>query len=177
MDYEALRAKYKPDTIKYLLVAEAPPEPTVEPRFFYATNVTSHDWLFVYTIKALYPQATNLSGPTIKALKSRYLARFQKDGFYLIDAVTEPITQASSSAESERIIRQSAADLIRRIKPLLGHDTKIVLIKATVYNALYAALREAGLPVINTQAIDFPSTGNQRKFITKLQALLAPHNL
>lgn len=140
MNYEALRLRYKPDHIKCLLIAEAPPEPTNDLRFFYSEKATSHDWLFVYTIKSLYPHTTGLSGPTIKGLKARWLNRLKKDGFYLIDAVPTPIPQSSSSTERERIIAASGADLIQRIRLLIEPDTRIVLIKAAVYIALYTQL-------------------------------------
>ncbi len=177
MDYESLRSRYKPDTIKYLFIAEAPPEPKADPRFFYLPRVLTHDWLFLYSMKAIYSGAANQPNYLLKTTKADWLARFERDGFYLIDAVTKPIPQACSSTERERIIRASAHDLIERTRPLLSDNTKIVLIKATVYNALYIPLREAGLPVINTQAIDFPSNGNQPKFLAKMQELLGRHKI
>lgn len=44
------RIKFKPDRVKYLLIAEAPPE-SIE-RFFYYDNVHQHDYLFLGVAQA-----------------------------------------------------------------------------------------------------------------------------
>ncbi|MFA5659366.1 MAG: hypothetical protein WC900_08790, partial [Oscillospiraceae bacterium] len=50
---EESREKYKPEKIKYLLIAEAPPE-NLE-RFFYYSDVGEKDCLFLGIMEALYP--------------------------------------------------------------------------------------------------------------------------
>jgi hypothetical protein len=52
--FEDARQKYKPDEIKFLLIAEAPPD-AESGRFFYFEEVDKHDNLFIETMKVLYP--------------------------------------------------------------------------------------------------------------------------
>jgi hypothetical protein len=40
---------------------------------------------------------------------------------------------------------------------------RIILIKTTVFDAAYGALKSSGLPVVNRR-IPFPSTGQQKRF-------------
>lgn len=51
--------------------------------------------------------------------------------------------------------------LVRRCQQL--RPSAIVLIKASVYDAAYVRLREAGLPVVGVR-IPFPGSGQQRRF-------------
>jgi hypothetical protein len=55
------------------------------------------------------------------------------------------------------------ASLVERCRQL--QPRAIILIKATVYDAAYRPLREAGLPVID-QRIPFLGSGRQREFLT-----------
>ena len=50
---EKARLKYRPDRVKYLLIAEAPPDNIN--RFFYYDDVREHDYLFLGVAQALYP--------------------------------------------------------------------------------------------------------------------------
>lgn len=52
-------------------------------------------------------------------------------------------------------------DLVRRVREL--QPERIVLIKATVYDAAYAALAAAGLPVSSVR-VPFPGSGRQKQF-------------
>src|SRR5665647_3170165 len=54
---EKARLKFKPQKIKYLLIAEAPPE-SID-RFFYYEAVRQHDYLFLGISEALYPEMKN----------------------------------------------------------------------------------------------------------------------
>jgi hypothetical protein len=56
--YEDVRQKYKPDHIKFLLIAESPPpEPETQSsrQFYYTDRIRKDDRLFTNTIRALYP--------------------------------------------------------------------------------------------------------------------------
>lgn len=54
IDYESSRQKYKPEIIKFLLIAEAPPRAESK-RFFYFEDIQNGDSLFLETMKVLYP--------------------------------------------------------------------------------------------------------------------------
>ena len=55
--FEKARKKYRPENIRYLLIAEAPPKADSK-RFFYFEDVTEKDSLFLETMKCLYPADT-----------------------------------------------------------------------------------------------------------------------
>ena len=59
--------------------------------------------------------------------------------------------------------------LIRRVRKLA--PAKVVLIKATVYDNAFAALRDANLPVVD-ERVPFPGSGQQRRFATAFERAL-----
>lgn len=73
---EKARMKYKPDIVKYLLIAEAPPD-SIE-RFFYYEDVTEHDYLFLRVIGVLYPDIKSeyLGSRRNSKVKRRALMKF-----------------------------------------------------------------------------------------------------
>lgn len=101
INFELMRRKYKPDSIKYVIVAEAPPDlkdKDKEPRFFYKEDVAVYDYLFLSIMKVLYKRDAELYENTrsfdkkeerIKK-KTSLLERFKKDGFYLMDLYPMP---------------------------------------------------------------------------------------
>jgi hypothetical protein len=154
---EAARQYAPQDAVNVLFVAEAPPN-AIE-RYFYFEDVQTSDWLWIGLMKCLYPakwSATKLE----RKNKREWLARFQADRFQLIDAIKLPI----AGTDRERIaqINGNADELIREIRTI--KPKKIVLIKTTVYEALFDRLKAEGLPVVNQGPISFPSTGNQIEF-------------
>ena len=52
---EDSRKKYKPEVIKTVIIAEAPPD-SIE-RFFYYEDVKTADFLFLGIVEVLYPEA------------------------------------------------------------------------------------------------------------------------
>jgi hypothetical protein len=72
---------------------------------------------------------------------------------FLIDLQEEPIDGTP--------LRQSVPRLIERCRAL--EPRKIILIKATVFDVAYSALKEADLPVSNVR-VPFPGSGRQREF-------------
>lgn len=154
---EEAREAYKPDQIKYLLVAEAPPNAT--DRFFYFHDVKSADFLFLGVMECLYPDLKDayLESRRSDILKQRMLQKFQKDGFYLIDLCELPI---SVDPISQRHISQ----LVPRIQKLVNKETRIILIKATVYERCYSILAKVFGKRVSDNRMPFPSTGNQKAF-------------
>jgi hypothetical protein len=137
--------KYRPNEIDLLLVAEAPPA-SVD-RYFYFEKVREQDSLFRYVIRGILgvePRRDN---------KAELLGHLRDAGVYLIDLSQVP-TDASRLPEE-------VPSLIRRSRRLAPH--RIILIKTTVYDAAFARMRDAGLPVVD-ERIPFPGSGQQRNF-------------
>ena len=104
-DFNKARVKYKPEIIKYLLVAETPPKSDSN-RFFYYENVDREDSLFIETIKVLYPnEIDNLTIKEVWNRKKYFLEKFKKDGFYLIDSIDEPFEKKYSSRQKIELIK------------------------------------------------------------------------
>lgn len=165
------REKYRPKTIKYLLVAESPPSAD-SGRFFYFENVTEGDSLFWQTMKALYPMDCLIDDPPPRHRKREFLKRFHGDGFFLLDAVEEPLGKATPG-EKRRRIRASLPRLIEDLRATCGAGTKVILISAPVFDVCAAALASEGFNVANDEMIDFPGSGGQRKFREKFARALA----
>lgn len=142
-------AKYRPAKVNLLLVAEAPPCAT--DRYFYFENVAQHDWLFRYVYEGL----TGLKPD--RAAKADHLAHLRDLGVYLIDLHEENVSQPSLAVLRPRV--PGLVERSRAIKP-----RHIALIKSTVYDASYDALKAAGLPVID-ERLPFPASGQQVKFL------------
>ncbi len=137
--------KYKPDKVRVLLVAEAPP--AADDRYFYFEDVASHDWLFKGVVEVL------LGRKPARSEKRACLRKLQEMGIFLIDLKLDPVDASPLQA--------CVPDLLARCWALAPE--RIILIKATVFDAAYAPLRCAGLPVVNKR-IYFPSSGRQGEF-------------
>lgn len=75
--FESARLKYKPDLIRYLLIAESPPK-TDSNRFFYFEDVGEQDSLFLETMKVLYPKDTSqIKTKEIRNKKATFLLKFK----------------------------------------------------------------------------------------------------
>lgn len=137
--------QYRPDRIRLLLIAEAPPaDPN---RYFYFHEVNAHDSLFRHVIRSL------LGVEPTRENKPELLAQLQQQGTFLIDLKPDPVDSTP--------LNSYVPDLVHRVHGL--NPERIVLIKATVYDAAYAALAAAGLPV-STVRVPFPGSGQQTNF-------------
>lgn len=160
--------KYRPQKIRYLLIAESPPsDPS---RYFYFENVKARDALFLETMKALYPSRWDTAA-NLRRQKKQFLDRFRDDGFYLLDAVEVPLGRKTSRQKVAEI-RGNIPDLIRRVHALIDLDTPIALISAPVFQVCDKALRARGYAVANDEMIDFPSSGRQKAFRAKFAKVL-----
>ena len=150
-------ARYQPAQIAVLLVAQAPPNDLG--RYFYFEEVTEHDWLFRGVVRAV------LEVEPSRAEKRRQLAELKRVGVFLIDLKPDPVEDDSDLAAYVPAL----VDRCRALKP-----TRIILIKTDVYDAAYAALAAAGLPVVN-ERVPFPSSGQQtRSLVAMRRAFRAP---
>jgi hypothetical protein len=151
------RVKYKPANIKYLLIAEAPPD-NIE-RFFYYSDVKRADGLFLGIMEALYPDLKQyyLKQRRNSKLKVELLEKFKGDGFYLIDLFDFPISFNSLS------FAEISLNLLNRVKCLVNDNTKIILLKANVHDLAFQPLKGEGFSVINKR-INFPAYQGWHKF-------------
>lgn len=100
----------------------------------------------------------------LRQCKPLLLRQFQKDGFFLIDAVEEPMPEGSKGQKRRNIIKANSLQLINRVKPLIDKETRIILVESTVYE-LY--------PVLGP--IEFPLYQHRMKFKEKMMELLEPY--
>lgn len=163
------RKKYKPNEIKILFVAEAPPKESSD-RFFYFEEVKEGDSLFIETMKVLYPNDFTTT-KIVRLQKKKFLEKFKNDGYYLIDSTDTPMEQNTQSYK-KRKIREALPNLRTKIRELANAETKIVLISNPVYEECFTPLKAEGFNIINTEMIDFPGSGGQINFRTKIQKLI-----
>lgn len=169
MTIEQVRIKYKPDEVKYLLIAETPPKSNSN-RFFYFENVKEQDSLFLETMKVIYPKSVlSITTKEIRSIKMMFLERFRNDGFYLIDSLNEPFEEKYSSSKKIKLIKEGQENLLKRIKKLSTPETIIILISATVFKANFEFLKENYINISNSELIDFPGSGGQKKFREKFK--------
>ena len=99
--------RYKPAAIKVLFIAEAPPALRFN-RLFYFERLRNGDTLFLEMMKTLYGPAVGFtenrflpgsSALQIRNRKPELLARFMRDGYFLIDASEEPMPDEASPSQ------------------------------------------------------------------------------
>jgi len=163
---ENARLKYKPEKIKYLLIAEAPPD-SLE-RFFYYENVKQHDYLFLGVVEALYPELKQrfLASKRNSEIKTTILQKLSADGFYLIDLSDLPLSLLHGS------LKNQLPKLIKKVKNVTDKQTQIILIKANVYDTAYTILKTHGFKKVVDVRIPFPGQGNQKKFQVEFKKAL-----
>jgi len=166
--YQKASEKYKPDEINILFIAESPPsrDKMGELRYFYFDDIYKGDVLLRSIMDSLFPDIYE----RYKVDKRYLLKTLTKHGIFLIDACEYPIDKESNK-DRDYLIEKEHQHLISRLKKLADTKTKIILIKKNVYNILFERLRNEGYNVINTEHLDFPSHGNQKKFKEKLRKL------
>lgn len=153
--YEELRERYRPERICVLLVAESPPDPgDGKRRFFYSPELRA-DNLYRGVAQALYPEPDEID---IRD-KPAVLGRIRADGFWLIDAVDEPVNKLGSAARAEAI----AAGVPRLVKRCieLAPELGVIICHGKVYAAAAQPLREAGVALLHDEPLPFP-LGNWR---------------
>lgn len=153
----AAAKKFRPETVRLLLVAEAPPCDTE--RYFYFERVDRHDWLFRYVWEGLTGEKP------VRETKTEHLRTLRDAGVFMIDLHEENISEPTLTE-----LRACVPDLVERCRAL--KPSAIVLIKSVVYDAAYEALRDDGLPVIDAR-MPFPASGQQRKFLVAFREAAA----
>ncbi len=156
--------RYRPVHVKVLFVAESPP--SAPDRHFYFEHVTRADTLWIELMRALYPGRFGETRVE-RQRKGEWLQTFQQDGYWMIEAIPDPL----DSRRKEIQIAEHAD----RVLALLA-DTQpahVVLIAAPVWKVLQDPVRTAGYSLPQTQAIPFPGRGQQRNFRHALGDTLA----
>lgn len=175
MSYEVERQKYKPDHIRFLLIAESPPpaaDVQSSRQFYYTDRIRKDDRLFTNTIRALYPEAAEVPEPELERLKEGWLNRLKADGFYMIEALQQSQPHEATKQQRQERIRQALSQLIKRVNDLAEPDTRIILIKSNVFDVAAQPLRDAGFTVLNRELLDYPGRYNQKAYRKKLAVLV-----
>lgn len=139
-------ARYQPQHIDLLLVAEAPPGEL--DRYFYFEHVREQDSLFRYVSRCL------LDTEPTRENKRELLEQLKALGVFLIDLQEDP--------RDKTPLAEFVPGLVERCRKLA--PTRIVLIKAPIFDAVYPALKTASLPVSDVR-IPFPGSGQQKRFV------------
>jgi len=168
--YAERRARWKPDRVRLLLIAESAPDDggdLASRRFFYDGNLTSKDGLFREVVRALYDNPPLTSGANAKM---PWLEKLRADGVYLIDLAPVPVNYQSPS--------ERAAALQRNLEATVSLATEltpdgIVLVKQNVFDLMEQPLRAAGLPPLHDAMIPFPGSGQQERFRERFADALA----
>jgi hypothetical protein len=174
MTYDELRRQYRPDHVRFLLIAESPPPAASidSSRHFYrADRVRHEDRLFVNTVRALYPETEEQPETELEQDKEAWLRKFQADGWYMIEALEESQRHEVTKKQRQTRIAESLPRLLERVKEIASSDTKIILIKSNVFDVAAGPLREAGNQVLNTGLVDYPGRYNQHAYREKLRRL------
>lgn len=146
--------RYRPSRIPLLLVAQAPP--AAPDRYFYFPQVSSHDDLFRYVVRAV------LRIEPTRDDKPQLLEKLAEAGVFLIDLKDD------GPVDGQNLDRY-VPGLVTRIRAL--NPENIILIKADVYTAAYESLVAAKLPVVD-ERIPFPGSGRQREFLAAFDRAL-----
>lgn len=173
--YEHIRQQYQPKHTRVLLIAESPPPAATvaSSRHFYRSDrIRSGDRLFINTIKALYPEAADVTEVELEQQKEQWLRRFQADGCFMVEALEVSQPHSATKQERQERIRQALPRLIERIARVADTNTRLVLIKSNVFEVAAGPLRQAGFRVLNTKLVDYPGQFNQRAYREKLAALV-----
>ena len=163
---ESAREKYKPLKIKYLLIAEAPPD-NVE-RFFYYEDVKNHDYLFLGITEALYPnlKVQYINSGRDSSVKQSILKRFKDEGFYLIDLSELPLSYLTHN------LRSQVPYLLEKMEGLIDFESPIIPIKVNVCEIVNYPIINAGFTNLVDISIPFPGQGWQRIFQKKFKEAL-----
>jgi len=151
---EVAAALYRPQRVRLLLVAEAPP--SALDRYFYFADVRDQDSLFRYVVE------TVLGATPSRSHKPAQLSRLRDQGVFLIDLKTDPKV-------GDEQLDQHVPDLVKRARALAPEH--VITIKANVCSLCQEPLRAAGLNVID-ERIPFPGSGQQRRFVEAMTRAL-----
>lgn len=149
---EALRARYRPGTIKVLFVGESAPAGGT---FFYAGN--SH--AYRYLSEALGPHLVGAAP---------FLDRFRDAGLYLDDLVLTPVNHLTAP---ERKARNADAAPALGARIAIYQPQVVVCIAKTIARPLAEAHARSGVGC-PLHVVSFPGNGQQANFRRELAEIL-----
>lgn len=174
-DYKKEAEKYLPRKIKYLLIAESPPE-DYRNYFFYTGDENGNYCFFENIILA----TLNIKYEQKIHDKRKILNMFINKGFYLIDAVEYPINSLEDDKRKEVLV-QNKFILKERLNEfnntgLVYPRTKIILVKNIVCE-LFKDFLEADLELVydkkfGIKCIGYPGYYSDKRFINKLKNII-----
>jgi hypothetical protein len=94
--------------------------------------------------------------------KAPYLDALRERGVFLVDLSVDPFSDRRDA------IPRCVPDLVLRVREMRAQ--RVVLIGTAVYDAAYAVLRDAGLPVVDVR-LPYPGSGQQRRFLDAFRDL------
>jgi hypothetical protein len=165
--YDELREAYHPDPLRVLLIAESPPDSGDGARRFFYSPRLSHDNLYRGVAEALYGARGDIDLRDKRAV----LAHLQQDGFWLVDAVAEPVNKLRSGAR-RAAVRASVPDLVSHVVEL-APERGVVICHGGVYDEAAAALRRAGVNVLHDERLPFPLGNWRAQFVEGLRSAIA----
>jgi hypothetical protein len=168
--YSERRARWKPEHVRLLLIAESAPDDggdIANRRFFYDDALTGKDGLFREVVRALYDDPPLTSGPDAKR---PWLEKLKANGVFLTDLARMPVNYHSPSERAAALQRniEATVSLARELKP-----DGVVLVKQNVFDLLERPIRAAGLPLLHDAMIPFPGGGQQKRFRERFADALA----
>lgn len=170
--YAEAAAQYRPKKVRVLFIQESPPY--AKERHFYFTGVTEHDDFWLNLMRFLYRADFGEDTTLERQRKGEWLKRFQRDGYWTIDASHDSISKGEHEERTE-IIRGLAPERIQEVRAI--KPEQVVLVKKSVFDGLNEALRAAGLPVVNDVAVPYPGRGQQTRFAKIMGELVASGRL
>lgn len=157
-EYERIRAQYRPEVVRILLVGESRPE---QGTFFY----NGDSKLFRYTHNVFCRVLDVKFGSA-----DEFLQYFRKAGFYLDDLCLKPVNNMNShNRESAR--KAGVTVLAKRIKTY-SPDAVICLMKG-ITPQVRKAVSGSGVNLeLGFHSVPFPSKGNQPLYQSEMERVL-----
>jgi hypothetical protein len=149
-DNEQLRARYRPQEIRLLLIGESPP---ANETFFYRGDSRLHR----YTEQA-FRAAQNRSFQDSEA----FLTAFCAAGCFLEDLSHVPLDGQPDGARRKARI-DSEAILARRLRGV--RPRAIVCVMKAIERNVRRSVAYAGLEAVPFHAVPFPAQGHQKRFV------------
>ena len=150
---EELRCSYKPDSVKLLLLGEAPPS-KLEKFFYSGAAITAH------TAKAFGSKFDTAHEP------KTFLKHFKDSDCYLEDILHEPV---ASQETKNKQLADAFPDFCHRLKALGPHYVVVFLKGLDLY--VRTALAQTGLNP-DYHVLPFPGHGHQTKYTAGLTDIL-----
>jgi hypothetical protein len=155
---EGLRAAYKPEAIRLLLIGESPPAGGT---FFYRGNSILQRWTAAAMSRA---HAVDVEDPTA------FLREFRAAGYYLDDLCLEPVNHLIAS---ER--RRARVDGVQGLEARMAsaRPVAVACVMRGIAPIVRDALRRSGLAGRPFYSLPFPAQGHHRRYVDELASIMS----